>query len=64
MEGVIPQCSECHTGEPHFELERCLKCHSNPHAPLCLKPARKITKPYSIVGELLSKWRNGYERIL
>ncbi|MBW1939703.1 MAG: hypothetical protein JRI67_13295, partial [Deltaproteobacteria bacterium] len=45
IEGVIRQCSECHTGEPHFKLERCLKCHSNPHAPLRLKLARKITKP-------------------
>ncbi len=45
MEGVIPQCSKCHTGEKHFELEDCLKCHSNPHTPLHLKLARGIKGP-------------------
>ena len=29
----IPQCSNCHEGEPHFKVEGCLTCH-NPHQPL------------------------------
>ncbi len=33
-EGVIPECSMCHEGKPHFEVKGCLRCHSNPHAPL------------------------------
>ena len=31
---LIPQCSNCHEGEPHFELTNCGSCHSNPHQPL------------------------------
>ena len=40
-EGVIPQCSMCHEGEPHFEVENCLRCHSNPHTPLNLTLGKK-----------------------
>ncbi len=29
----IPQCSNCHSGTPHFEIKDCMSCH-NPHAPL------------------------------
>ncbi len=29
----IPQCSMCHEGEAHFELDGCTGCH-NPHKPL------------------------------
>src|SRR5210317_2203926 len=36
-EDVIPQCSMCHEGRSHFELENCLSCHSNPHEPLNLQ---------------------------
>jgi len=67
VEGVIPKCSECHTGEPHFELERCLKCHSNPHAPLCLKLARKITKPcltcHETQGQELDAYKSFHSNI-
>lgn len=31
---LIPQCSNCHEGQPHFSLENCLSCHTNPHQPL------------------------------
>jgi hypothetical protein len=31
---MIPQCSMCHEGEPHFEVDNCLGCHQNPHQPL------------------------------
>lgn len=31
---MIPQCSKCHEGEPHFSLQNCLACHNNPHQPL------------------------------
>lgn len=44
-ENVIPQCSMCHEGEPHFALENCLSCHSNPHEPLVLHLADDLTKP-------------------
>ncbi len=33
-EKIIPKCSKCHQGEPHFQLKGCLKCHQNPHTPL------------------------------
>jgi predicted CXXCH cytochrome family protein len=29
----IPECSQCHSGKPHYEVEGCKSCH-NPHAPL------------------------------
>lgn len=31
---LIPQCTNCHSGQPHFTLENCLSCHKNPHQPL------------------------------
>ncbi|GAB4344347.1 MAG: cytochrome c [Desulfobulbaceae bacterium] len=31
---LIPQCANCHEGEPHFTLQNCLGCHRNPHQPL------------------------------
>ena len=42
---IIPQCSNCHSGESHFDLEGCLGCHSNPHAPLDLKLTKNMTDP-------------------
>ena len=45
VQDIIPACSNCHTGKAHFELENCLSCHSNPHAPLALKLAKNITDP-------------------
>lgn len=42
---IIPQCSQCHSGKSHYELEGCLKCHSNPHAPLELSLAKNLTAP-------------------
>jgi hypothetical protein len=44
-EEVIPQCSMCHEGRSHFELENCLSCHSNPHEPLALNLADDIKEP-------------------
>ncbi|MDX1776357.1 MAG: hypothetical protein R3297_07225 [Desulfobulbales bacterium] len=44
-EEVVPECSMCHEGESHFELENCLACHSNPHEPLALNLADDITGP-------------------
>jgi predicted CXXCH cytochrome family protein len=41
----IPQCSNCHTGKPHFELQNCLGCHKNPHAPKNIVLPTKITDP-------------------
>ncbi len=42
---TIPQCSNCHEGEAHFELENCLSCHSDPHEPLALKLGDDIKEP-------------------
>jgi hypothetical protein len=44
-EESIPECSMCHEGESHFELENCLACHSNPHEPLALHLADDIREP-------------------
>lgn len=41
----IPQCSICHEGESHFELEGCLNCHTNPHTPLNITLAGDLTTP-------------------
>ena len=40
---AIPQCSMCHSGAPHYELENCGSCHSDPHQPLALKLNDDIT---------------------
>ena len=40
---IIPQCSMCHEGESHFNLENCLSCHTDPHAPLDIHLAEGIT---------------------
>lgn len=42
---TIPVCSNCHEGTPHFELDNCLSCHSDPHEPLGLNLAEDITGP-------------------
>lgn len=44
-EQIIPACSECHAGKPHYEIANCEGCHSNPHAPLEMKLAADITGP-------------------
>lgn len=41
----IPQCSNCHEGEAHFELEGCLSCHTNPHTPLNITLAGDLIAP-------------------
>ena len=43
--GAIPQCSMCHSGEPHYELENCASCHTDTHAPLAIKLAGDISGP-------------------
>lgn len=42
---IIPQCSMCHSGEKHFQLEGCLNCHKNPHTPLDITMADNLTDP-------------------
>jgi hypothetical protein len=41
----IPQCSNCHEGSPHFELQQCMGCHANPHTPLNITLADNLTDP-------------------
>jgi len=41
----IPQCTMCHQGKPHFEIKGCLNCHKNPHTPLAITFAPKVTEP-------------------
>jgi len=43
-EEIIPACDMCHSGEPHFELENCASCHTNPHQPLNIKFEGKIVE--------------------
>lgn len=40
---AIPECSNCHSGESHYELKHCSSCHSDTHAPLDLKFKGDIT---------------------
>lgn len=44
-ETAVPQCSMCHSGKPHYELEGCASCHSDTHAPLDFKLEGDITGP-------------------
>jgi predicted CXXCH cytochrome family protein len=39
----IPECSQCHSGKPHYKLSACLRCHNNPHTPKIIKLANNIT---------------------
>lgn len=41
---IIPQCSQCHEGKPHYKLANCLRCHNNPHTPKIIKLANNITE--------------------
>lgn len=43
---TIAACTDCHIGQPHFQIEDCLDCHADPHRPLAslrdtMKSARK-----------------------
>jgi hypothetical protein len=40
---IIPACSKCHSGKPHYNLSGCLRCHNNPHTPKIIKLANNIT---------------------
>src|ERR1039457_1942816 len=40
---IIPLCSQCHEGKPHYQLAGCLGCHSNPHTPRNIKFGTNIT---------------------
>ncbi len=44
-EKIIPACSECHAGKPHYQISGCNTCHSDPHAPLDMKLAANLTDP-------------------
>lgn len=41
----IPLCSQCHEGKPHYKLQGCLNCHSNPHTPKLIKFGNNVTDP-------------------
>ncbi|MFP7755166.1 cytochrome C [Thermodesulfobacteriota bacterium B35] len=46
VDQMIPKCSKCHEGEPHFEVKNCLGCHRNPHTPLKITfPENESVKP-------------------
>jgi len=40
---AIPECSMCHSGEAHYELEQCSSCHTDVHAPLDMKLEGELT---------------------
>ncbi len=42
---IIPSCSNCHDGTPHFELQNCNSCHNNPHTPLVITIEKNVTDP-------------------
>jgi hypothetical protein len=39
----IPECSNCHSGKPHYQTTGCLNCHKNPHTPLTITFAGNLT---------------------
>lgn len=42
---VIPSCSQCHMGKPHYDLKNCLTCHKNPHTPLNIVLSGNLIDP-------------------
>ena len=42
---AVPECSMCHSGESHYELEGCSSCHSDTHAPLDIKIEGEVSAP-------------------
>ena len=41
---IIPLCSQCHDGKPHYKLTGCNRCHNNPHTPKIIKLANNLTE--------------------
>src|SRR5512136_2760543 len=41
----IPQCSQCHSGKPHYELKGCVGCHKGARTPLKISCGNKVTGP-------------------
>lgn len=41
---IIPVCSQCHSGKPHYNLKTCSRCHNNPHTPKIIKLTNNITE--------------------
>lgn len=48
---IIPRCNKCHEKAPHFQLEGCSTCHTNPHFPLDISLTRDITFPCTTCHE-------------
>jgi len=44
-QNAIPECSVCHSGTLHYDLENCGSCHSNTHAPLDLTMEGEVSAP-------------------
>jgi predicted CXXCH cytochrome family protein len=42
---IIPSCSMCHSGKPHYKLAGCLSCHRNPHTPKVINFGKDVTDP-------------------
>jgi len=45
VKNIIPKCSQCHEGKPHYSLSGCLSCHTNPHTPKIIKFGNNVTDP-------------------
>lgn len=43
VKNIIPACSNCHSGKPHYKLPDCKRCHNNPHIPKVIKLANNLT---------------------
>lgn len=43
--GAVPECSMCHSGESHYDLEACGSCHTDTHAPLDIKLEGDLVAP-------------------
>lgn len=42
-EALIPACTKCHMGKPHYKLANCGSCHQNPHQPKNISFAKNVT---------------------
>ena len=64
---MIPKCSECHKGKPHFRLAHCEKCHVNPHEPLNIRLRGYLKKAcitcHKKEGKIMAKYHTKHSAL-
>ncbi|WP_429884359.1 cytochrome C [Geoalkalibacter halelectricus] len=64
---IIPACSMCHAGTPHFELPNCSQCHTNAHTPLDLRLAGDLVNEcltcHMPIGQQLAAYPSAHKDV-